>query len=168
MPQSVRGRIEWSFLELIAVVTLIAVLIGVAADRLRTLPAIAEHVAVNEVLGGLRSAIGIEVAKDVAEDNMQGIAGLAGRNPMELLAEVPGNYVGQRSGPARVSPGQWYFNRRDGYLVYRVRSTEAFGTRLAGPPRARFVLRVVQDQDRGRSQIAGVRLQPVEPYRWTR
>ncbi|HET9123107.1 MAG TPA: hypothetical protein VFN52_06390 [Acidiferrobacteraceae bacterium] len=168
MPAAVRGRIELSFLEMVVVLLLIAVLIAVAINRLWTLPAIAEHVAMDQVLGGLRSALGIKVAEDVANDRIQAIAGLSGRNPMDLLAQVPGNYVGVRAGPGQVLPGQWYYNRQDHYLVYRVRSTDAFVSALGGPARARFAIRVLYGQDHGRREIGGVRLQPVEPYRWRR
>lgn len=166
VPRSVTGRVELSFLEMVMVLLLIAILIGVAIERLWTLPAIAEHVAMDQVLGGLRSALGINVAQDVAQDNMRAIAELAGSNPMKLLAEVPDNYIGARTGPAGVLPGQWYYNRKDHYLVYRVRSTQAFASSIPGPERARFVVKVLYGQDRGQREIGGVRLEPVEPYRW--
>lgn len=166
----VSGRIELSYLELIAVVTLIAILLAVAVSRLWRLPSIAEHVAMDSVIGGIQSGIGMKVAELIADNEVRDLKPLAARNPMEFLAQVPRNYVGVRAGPYGVQPGQWYFNANDGYLVYRVRDSGVFETALPGPKRARFRIRVVYEQEAGSGarQVAGLRLQAVEPYRWRR
>ncbi|MHB8416005.1 MAG: hypothetical protein ACYDB1_11615 [Acidiferrobacteraceae bacterium] len=166
----VTGRIVLTYLELVAVLLLIAVLLGVAAERLWRLTSIAEHVAMDNVLGDIRSALGIKVAEYVARDDVQGLKGFAGGNPMQLMAEVPRNYVGVRQGPAGVRGGQWYFNRRDRYLVYVVRSRGEFETPLRSPKRARFVVTLVYGRGgvSGQHRIAGLRLKTVEPYHWRR
>jgi len=166
----------FSLLELVVVVALIAVLWFVAIDRMLRLRIDAERVAMLQVLGGLRSALGLEVAERVVRRGLASVTELQGANPMELLAERPHNYVGELDGPdpSRVPPGSWYFDRRTRMLVYRVRYPEAFeGGPPEGPPRARFRVEVLwRDRDGdGRldpraDSVGGVRLAPVEPYRW--
>ncbi|WP_293174985.1 prepilin-type N-terminal cleavage/methylation domain-containing protein [Oceanithermus sp.] len=166
----------FSLLELVVVVALIAILWFVAIDRMLQLRIDAERVAMLQVLGGLRSALGLEVAERVVRRGLASVTELQGANPMDLLAERPHNYLGELDGPdpAQVPPGSWYFDTRTRTLVYRVRYPEAFeGGPAEGPPRARFRVEVVwRDRDGdGRldprvDAVGGVRLAPVEPYRW--
>jgi len=166
----------FSLLELVIVVALLAVLWFVAIERLLQLRIDAERVAMLQVLGGLRSALGLEVAERVVRRGLASVVELQGSNPMALLAETPHNYVGELDAPdpASVPAGSWYFDRRSRVLVYRVRYPEAFeGGPAEGPPRARFRVEVVwRDRDGdGRLDprvdgIGGVRLAPMEPYRW--
>lgn len=166
----------FSLLELVIVVALIAILWLVAIDRILRLRIDAERVAMLQVLGGLRSALGLEVAERVVRRGLASVVELQGSNPMALLAETPHNYAGELDAPdpASVPPGSWYYDRRSRLLVYRVRHPEAFeGGPAQGPPRARFRVEVVwRDRDGdgrldpGVDGIGGVRLAPVEPYRW--
>lgn len=161
----------FSYLELVIVVIIISVLLVVLGTKFMAMQVDAERAAMDNVLGSLRSAVGIKVAEYLARDDMTGIRGLAGTNPMRRLAELPKNYLGEID-PAttRVEGGEWYFDVRTGYLVYTVRNADHFQTSLAPPARARFVLKLVVERDgkdsRARPAIAGVRLVPVEPYRW--
>ncbi|MHB1951340.1 MAG: hypothetical protein ACYCQK_07670 [Acidiferrobacteraceae bacterium] len=170
MTRSGSGRTALTYLELVTVIALIAVLLGVAAMRLWRLASIAEHVAMDNVLGDVRSTLGIKVAEYVARDDVRGLARFAGANPMRWMAEVPRNYVGVREGPAGVRGGQWYFNRRDRDLVYVVRSRGEFETTVRSPERARFRISVVYGRNprSGRREITGLRLEKVSPYHWKR
>ncbi len=166
----------FSLLELVVVVALIAVLWFVAIERILQLRIDAERVAMLQVLGGLRSALGLEVAERVVRRGLASVVELQGTNPMDLLAERPHNYLGELEAPdpAGIPPGSWYFDTRTRMLVYRVRYPEAFeGGPAEGPPRARFRVEVLwRDRDGdGRldprtDSVGGVRLAPVEPYRW--
>ncbi len=162
------GRTALTYIELVAVLALIAVLLGVAAARLWRLASIAEHVAMNNVLGDVRSALGIKVAEYVARDDVRGLTRFAGANPMRWMAETPRNYVGVRTGPRGVRGGQWYFNRRDHDLVYVVRSRGEFETPLRSPKRARFRVSLVYGRSElsGKREITGLRLRTVVPYHW--
>lgn len=164
----VRRGAPLSQIELVTVVVAIVILIGVAVSRLAALAAFAERVSMDSTLGALREAIGIEVASDVAKDDLKALDRLDGANPMELLARKPANYVGDRTGPAQVLPGQWYFNKGRHELVYRVRWQRSFVAGVPGPPRARFVVRAVREREGGQLLVVGLNLVAVEPYRWRR
>ena len=162
----------FSLLELVIVIVIISILITIAISKLVALQVDAERVAMQTVVGTLRSALGIKVAEQYARQDMAGIRALAGSNPMDRLAQLPGNYLGalHNPDPAKLDDGNWYFDTRNRALVYLVRNRAYFAGGLADPPRARFAVRVVysQNQSGGAGNVVeGVQLEALEKYRWT-
>ncbi len=165
----------FSILELVVVIVLISVLLSVAIERLLVIRVRAERVAMEQVLGSLRSGLQIRVAELIAKNRVDEVAALAGSNPMLRLAERPENYAGELFGPdpASLEPGQWYFDTRDRTLVYLVDSPEYFDSALPAPPRARFMVEPVYEDvnrngrfDTGIDVVRGVRLARREAYTW--
>lgn len=156
----------FSLLEFVIVVAVIALLAGVGLHRLWGVSVEAERVAMEQIVGSLRSAIGIKVANHFLRNDFAGLRALEGSNPMDQLAEAPGNYVGALAGAdaAAVEPGRWYFDSGNRTLVYRVRNAGSFISTLPGPARARFKVEVVYGEG-GAPQ--GARLVAVESYAWT-
>ena len=99
----------FSLFELVVVLTIIAMLIAIAIDKLPAWQAMAERAAMESVSGSLRSALGIKFASCVAGNDMAGVRALQGSNPVDQLVRVPENYVGTRSTAetADVEGGQW-------------------------------------------------------------
>ena len=165
----------FSLLELVVVICIISGLLVLAITRLWVLQVEAEKVAMEQVLGNLRSAIGIKVADFLVSNDMAGVRSLTGSNPMDRLSEVPSNYRGVVSGanPDTIAAGSWYFDVPAKVLVYRVRNQDYFRGGLDKPARARFAIRVIYEE-RGRSslgsgninEIAGATLVSLEPYAW--
>lgn len=110
------------------VVAIVSILAVIAVDRLWALRMEAERVAVAQVVGALRSALGIEVARRALEDGLGSLPELHGSNPMALLAQRPQGYAGELTAgsAAQVEGGQWYFDPVVGVLVYRARFSDAF------------------------------------------
>lgn len=165
----------FSLFELVVVLTIIGVLIAIAIDKLPAWQAEAERVAMENVAGSLRSALGIKVASFITQGDMAGIRALAGSNPMEQLAEVPGNYAGVQGGAEAVAVegGQWYFDAAARQLVYRVRNAEVPGAPgVSGE--VRFEVQLVYE-DRNRNgyyeaasdRLNGVRLAEAQSYDWS-
>jgi MSHA pilin protein MshA len=171
-PRAARARSRgFTLLELIVVIIIIALLLKVAIDKMLGYMVDAERVAVQGVVGGLRSAMTIEVAYRIMKDRSDSLADLVGTNPMKLAAEVPDNYLGELAGGAG-APGYWYFDSDAHVLVYRVRNARYFEASDGGD-RARFrVEPVYQDRngngayDRGIDALQGLRLAPLAQYRW--
>lgn len=172
-----RAGAGFSLLELVIVITIISVLLVIAISRLIALQADAERVAMNTVVGVLRSAIGIKVAESIVRQDIGGLPSLAGSNPMDRLAELPSNYLGEKGGvdPVTLEDGSWYFDTGSGTLVYLVRNKGNFTGGLRNPPRARLAIRLVYNDrngngafDAGVDAIEGLRLAALEPYAWTR
>ena len=152
----------------------IAILAALALHKLWPILADAERTALENTVGGLRSALGINVASYIAKDDMRGIQKLVGSNPMELLGEIPPNYRGALDGDSAVEDGEWYFDRRHAELVYRVRHAQMFRGGSGPPAQVRFAVKpVYEDRNRnGRFDAGeafyGVRLEAATPYRWVR
>ena len=170
--QSERG---FSLLELVVVIVIISILLTVAVSRLLALQVDAERVAMETVAGTLRSAIGIKVAEHIVRQNIAGLKDLEGSNPMDRLAELPRNYLGELDGldPSRLEDGNWYFDTRSRVLVYLVRNKGFFTGGLGDPPRAGFAIRLVYADrnsngvfDPGVDSVEGLRLVAVAPYAW--
>jgi len=122
------------------VVSIVSILAVIAVDRLWALRLDAERVAVAQVVGALRSALGIEVARRALEDGLRSLPELEGSNPMALLAQRPEGYAGElTAGPAaQVEGGQWYFDPVAGVLVYRARFSDAFEDARPGSRELRY------------------------------
>jgi prepilin-type N-terminal cleavage/methylation domain-containing protein len=167
----------FTLLELTVVVIIVSFLAAIALGKLLKMQADAERVAMDTVVGTLRSALGMAVAESIVRQDLRGLRALEGSNPMERLAETPNNYLGafDNADPAALEDGHWYFDRPARALVYLVRNHERFSGGVANPPRARFRVELVyRDRngngryDDGTDTIEGLRLAPVEAYRWIR
>lgn len=167
----------FSLLELVVVIVLISFLMALVMSRLLGLQAEAERVAVETVVGALRSAVGMKVAEHILRQDFAGLRALEGSNPMDRLAELPTNYLGvlSRPDPKRLEDGNWYFDAIEQNLVYLVRNKTQFTGGVDDPPRARFVIRLAfADKNKnGRfdadtEAVEGLQLSPREPYVWKR
>lgn len=165
----------FTLLELTVVVVIVALLVVIAIERLLAIQADAERVMMETVVGTLRSALGMKVAESLVKHETAKLPLLEGSNPMDRLAELPPNYLGalDRPDPGTLEDGHWYFDISSRTLVYLVRHKARFEGGLADPPRARFKVQVVYADrngngryDAGVDAVEGLRLAPVEPYRW--
>lgn len=174
--RSLRGRAAgFTLLELIVVICVVAVLMSVALERLLRYQELAERAAMEQMAGTLRSAMHLRAAAYIATQRIERIASLATGNPFDWLAEKPANYAGARFDPApgEVDPGNWYYDRKGGIVVYLPRSTRYF---VAAPDGRKWVrYRVVYAEERlapaGAAtplrEITSLAIEPVEPYNWS-
>lgn len=167
----------FSLLELTVVIIIVSLLAVIAIARLLAIQVDAERVTMESVVGTLRSALGMAVAEAIVRQNLRALETLEGTNPMERLAELPTNYLGvfEQPDPASFEDGHWYFDKQAGELVYLVRNTAHFSGGTDNPPRARFAVRLVYADrngngryDSGVDSVEGLRLAPVESYKWIR
>lgn len=160
----------FSLLELVVVIAIISMLLAFAIVKLWPLQVEAERVAMEQVLGALRSALGIKVADYFVRSDVAGVRSLTGTNPMDRLSEVPNNYLGALNGanPDSIEGGSWYFDVPGSVLVYRVRNQDHFRGGAGPPAQARFTIQVVYEERGrgGRNEVAGVALVALEPYTW--
>ena len=171
-----RRQAGFSLIELIVVIVIICVLLVIAISRLLALQVDAERVSMETVLGTLRSAIGMQVAEHIVRYKVGELADVVGTNPMDRLAQLPSNYLGalNSANPEGLESGNWYFDTREGVLVYLARNKQFFASPSKDPPRARFAIQLVYVDangnglfDRGFDSIEGLRLSALETYRWT-
>lgn len=125
-------------------------------------------------LGVMRSAVGLQVAEHFVNGNMEGLRSLASSNPMDMLAEQPNNYLGAFSSYNlnEFEKGNWIYDKRAKVLIYLVENSLFFESSMENPARARFkIFPVYADKRIGDLQkryIAGLKLAPLEPYKWLR
>lgn len=174
---STARRGEWGFtlLELVVVIIIISILLAIAAERLLKIRAQAERAAVTRAVGNMRSALGMALAKDIANGDWPAIAALEGSNPVALMTRIPGNYLGvvRDPDPTQIAGMHWYFDSGARSLVYRIQYARGFRSPLPGPPRLRFRIEA-QYRDRngnGRfdprvDNFEGLDLVPLEHVAW--
>ena len=162
----------FTFFEVVIVIVLISILGLFSIDRLLSLRIAAERASVIQVVGNIRSALGLEVVRLALKNNIAAVAKLANTNPIPLLAQPPANYLGEYK-KQNTEAGQWYFNIEKKMLVYNVIYSEGFNTTLKGLPRIRHKIKLIyNDNDNNQrfdidtDHIAGLDLLPVEKFGW--
>ena len=170
-----RQALGFSLLELVVVVIAVAILMGVALDRLLPLVGRAQRAAFVETQRELQSALMLEAAERITRGESATLPELAGANPMALLLTPPANYVGAlaKPRPEDVPPASWYFDDATKTLAYRVGKHTRFAAK-DGPDRL-IELRVAfvfDDRDADglfdavRDDFGGLKLEPVHAYDW--
>ncbi|ACL74337.1 prepilin-type N-terminal cleavage/methylation domain-containing protein [Thioalkalivibrio sulfidiphilus] len=155
-----------TLLEFALVVVVVGLLMWLAMTKILRLEADVERVNMQRTVAALNSALAMEFAERVVNGRLGTVPEMAGTNPMDWLAQVPGTYLGTL-GPAEagaVPEGRWYYDAQQGLLVYRVAHTGRFESGVEGVPRARFRVEVVEHPRDGSPQ--GVRLVAAELFIW--
>jgi general secretion pathway protein G len=162
----------FTLIELVAVIVVVCVMAGVLLKSVVYYQEQAEKTAMEQTIGIMRSALHLQIASMVAKGRMQDIPKLAQQNPMSWLAEKPKNYGGEyyALAPEDVVSGNWYFDLREGNLIYFPRSTTYLRTIEGQRNQIRFHVKLVTDvassDKETESAIRGVVLEQVFPYTW--
>ena len=169
-----RRQRGFTLLELLVVACIVSVLATVFFNRVLLYQRMAEKTAMEETVGALRSALHLKFAELIAQHRENDAQYFVGQNPINWLAEKPGNYAGELFGPeaGRVIPGQWYFDLRDRSLVYWVHNGGGEGRDAKA--QLRFVVKVVWGSKKvevgdawvRQRRIEGVVLEQKLPYTW--
>ena len=155
-----RRQTGFTLLEIVIVIVLVILLFLVAIDRILPLRGQAEAAHVRQVVGTLRSNLGLTVAERVAADGLESIGTLADIDPMTLLAEPPSNYTGSTGSREIAEPGTWYFDPDSHRLGYRVEHT---GYLEGAPETASLHWRVEVERVDGRPRWVHLRAAPDNP-----
>lgn len=163
----------FTFLELTFVIIIISTLVFFSLDRLWAIRAAAERVSVIQVVGNIKSALGLEVVRLALEGKMDDIALLEKANPISLLAQAPTTYIGEKENDNVTETGIWYFDKKNKALIYNVIFDENFKTTLKGLPRIRHQIKLIYNDnnnnkqfDFGYDNIYGLDFVPVEKFSW--
>ncbi|HUQ51776.1 MAG TPA: hypothetical protein VM692_06110 [Gammaproteobacteria bacterium] len=163
----------FSLLELVVVVIAVAILLGLALDRLLPLVGRAQRAAFLDVQRELQSSLLLAAAERITSGEAATLPQLAAANPMALLLQPPANYLGELAEPADVPRASWYFDEQSGLLSYRVGRYTRF--KAGEGPTDRIELRVAfayQDRDgdgvfdAAGDRFDGLKLTPVHSYDW--
>jgi len=166
----------FTLLELVVVIIVISILGLFAIERIFAIRIAAEQAAVKQVVGTIKSALGLEVARLALEGNLSSVAKLDKTNPMTLLSQAPNNYLGEKESSENIiEPGIWFFDLKEKALVYNVIYNENFSTPLKDLARIRHQIILVYNDRNNNNRfemrydtIAGLDLFPLEKYSWNK
>ena len=169
--QTQRG---FTLLEMVIVIVLIGFLGVIVLDRVWKYRVYAEEAAVTAVIGNIRSALGLEIAKLTVRGQSHKIINLQNTNPMDLLSQTPHNYIGTINNPATLeTSGIWYYDKNKHILSYIVNFPESFKSNIKGRMRTRHKIKLIftdrnhnNKYDKYSDDITGIDLVALEHYRW--
>jgi general secretion pathway protein G len=173
-PFALRGI---SLLEFVLAVALIALISGVLLGRVLSLINQSERVAFVHTTRLIESALVLEAAERVARGESASLSSLAGSNPMKLLFEPPGNYLGTLAeiGFEPDTHRSWYFDEQQNYLVYLPGPLSSFAAEDGPSDRVQMQVEFeFRDRDSDGSFDAsidhfdGLRVSSVYPYSWSK
>jgi len=130
---------------------------------------------VDMTLNSLRNGITYYTAERMMLGQMRQLAQLDGANPVGLVIVAPKGYRGaiNPGQGQKFEPGDWYFDKDRGVLVYRVVNPERLWSEDGDSSRLEFRLKLdYRDRngngryDPGIDSIIGLRLVTLHPYRW--
>jgi type II secretory pathway pseudopilin PulG len=131
MTMSMRGarrRAGFTLLEFAVTVLVAAAVSAFLLNRFDFYREQAEMAATRQLVGALRTALELRTAQARAKGEAAALHALAEDNPMNWLAEKPGNYLGEFDAldPRKIGRTGWVFDARDKSLVYLLPNAESF------------------------------------------
>jgi prepilin-type N-terminal cleavage/methylation domain-containing protein len=162
-----RASRGFTLLELVVVLTILAILGGILMDRLGRYAEFAEKTSMEYTVNSINTALLMEYAELTMRNRRDDTFKLAQSNPVGALAQKPSNYLGEFTGPPAAADlgGNWYYDSSDHQLIYLVQRAENFQPDSTGAKRVRFKVMGYYDTTDPRV-LVGLVLSPVEPYHW--
>jgi prepilin-type N-terminal cleavage/methylation domain-containing protein len=160
----------FTLIELVVVICVVALLFGIALDRLQRYQELAERVAMEQNLAVMNVALTMKFASLVTSGRAALIEKEVGANPIQLLARAPENYLGELYAPdvSTLAGRSWFYDRQSGDLVY-VPGLTRYLTFPAGPDRRlRFRVALTEpnrDPDAPK-ELRQPFLGPAVPFTW--
>ncbi len=165
----------FTLLELIVVVSIVALLAGTLLSRIPYYQEQAEKTVMEQMAGAMQSALIMRYGSLMAHGAgaEKGLNALAIDNPMDWLQQKPKNYAGEFFDPTpkTVAPGHWMFDLKSRELIYVLDRSDYFTPGKDGQKWIRFHVRLEYESPAGgatgsRKELASTLFEPTQPYRW--
>ena len=165
----------FTLLELIVVISIVAILAGSLLSRIPYYQEQAEKTVVEQTAGAMQSALIMRYGSLMAHGTgaEKGLNALAIDNPMDWLQQKPKNYAGEFFDPTTktVPPGHWMFDLKSHELIYVLDRSDYFTPGKDGQKWIRFHVRLEYESPVGRTaggkkELASTLFEPTEPYHW--
>ena len=165
----------FTLLELIVVVSIVALLAGTLLSRIPYYQEQAEKTVMEQMAGAMQSALIMRYGSLMAHGAgaEKGLNALAIDNPMDWLQQKPKNYAGEFFDPTpkTVAPGHWMFDLKSRELIYVLDRSDHFTPGKDGQKWIRFHVRLEYESPAGgatgsRKELASTLFEPTQPYRW--
>jgi len=161
----------FTLIELVVVICVVALLFGVALDRLQRYQELAERVAMEQNLAAINVALTWKFASLVVSGRGAAIEKEIGANPIQLLARPPEHYLGELYAPdlSTIAGRSWFYDRRSGELVYVPGLTRwlTFPPGSAGKLSFRVALTEPDHAPDAPKELRQPFISPVAPFRWS-
>ena len=152
-PESSKG---FTLLELIVVISIVAILAGSLLSRIPFYQEQAEKTVMEQMAGAMQSALVMRYGSLMAHGaaTEKGLNALASDNPMNWLQQKPKNYAGEFFDPTpkTVAPGQWMFDLKSRDLIYVLDRSEYFTPGKDGQKWIRFHVKLEYEPRGARRQ----------------
>lgn len=161
----------FTLIELLVVICAVALLFGVALDRLLKYQELAERTAMEQNLAVINVALTMKFAALVSSGRAAQIEKEVGANPANLLARPPENYLGELYAPAAAGlpKASWHYDLHSREFVYvpnRARYLSFPQGTGAGNLRFRIVLTEASKEPGAPREIRQPYIASVAPYLW--
>ncbi|HVL37387.1 MAG TPA: type II secretion system protein [Burkholderiales bacterium] len=159
----------FTLFELVVVVCIVALLFGVALERLQRVQELGERTAMEQNLAAINVALAYKFAALLVQGRGAMIEKEVGANPIDLLARPPENYLGEFDGPPGLAPARsWYYDRQTRDLVYVPGRTRYLAEPADAESGLRFHVALVELSPRsdGLVELRPALIRPRQPYRW--
>lgn len=159
-----RGQSGLTLIEVLVAVCIVAVMAAKFLDELLIYQERAEKTAFETVVGAMRSGLQMEMARVLLQKGRGSMGELVDINPMNTLMDSPPNYGGLLDTGQEPERGKWYFEAGRRELVYRPQIDNNLSVSKTTNKELRFRVEVLGLGDS--SQLNGIRLTAVTPFRW--
>ena len=163
----------FTLLELIVVISVVAVLGTTALDRLLWYQGQAEKASMEYTATMIKSGLWVSAASLMMSEHTSDIRSLATHNPINLLAQKPENYLGEfdNGKTESLESGNWFYDASKHQVVYIVGQRHYFTPEVAGEYTVRYGMKVLYSEielapDNKVTYITGITLMPLSKYTW--
>lgn len=168
MKTNLRSQKGFTLIELVVVMVILALLAAVAVPKFLDLQKQAEAASVKKVLGNLRSALSLRVARGLVNSEDLSLLATGASNQLlimeDLLSNKPETYTGVEGANIAIK-GAWYDYGANNDLVYVLKNSDIVTASQAqgGEQKLRFHIVVIQETIDGVVTTVGLELQSRNP-----
>ena len=169
----IRTSCGFTLLELIVVISVVAITATTALDRLFWYQSQAEKVTMEYNATMIKNGLWMGAASLMMAGRTPDIPALAEHNPMNLLAQKPANYLGEIDGrkTEALEGGNWFYDDSKHQVVYVVGHRRYFMPEVPDDFTIRYGMKVLYGEmelapGSKVTYIAGITLVPLSKYTW--
>ena len=163
----------FTLLELVIVVIIVALLATFSLDRLFWYQGQAEKSNMEYTATMIKSGLWMGAASLMMADRNAEIPALAQRNPINLLAQKPDNYLGEFDGTniAGLKRGNWFYDTTKQQVVYIVGQRHYFVPEVVNDFTVKYNAKILYGETEIKPgyktpYITGITLVPISHYVW--
>jgi general secretion pathway protein G len=169
----IRGSRGFTLVELVVVISVVAIMSTIALDRLFWYQSQAEKAAMEYNATMIKSGLWMSAASLMMAERTSDIPALAEHNPINLLEQKPANYLGEIDGKKTeaLESGNWFYDASKHQVVYVVEHRRYFMPEVPGDFTIRYGMKVLYGEmelapGKKVSYIAGITLVQLTKYEW--